>query len=1498
MQTVPADRSASRSRPSFVQERLWLATQRDGEGAAYNLCTAHRLRGALDTDAFGAAIDRVVARHDSLRMRFVRGDEGLVAEVRDDVTIRLERLEAHGVGEDSWSSLVEAIAHDPIDLSTAPLARFVLIELAPEDHILVLVLHHTIADGWSIGVLYDELADHYGAHLQGMHLVDVTPPATFLSHAERERRRFAAGEFDEAIEHWRRRLAGAPDDGLPAADPRPPVQTYRGARVRTRIEPSTTALAEKLARTDHASVFAVLLGLWSALLSRYGAGSDVVVGTPVANRPDRDARDVIGCFANTVALRCDLGGEPTLRDLVVRARERLVADQPHFAAPFERVVEALDAARSADAGVVFQHMLVLLNVPTTKLTLPGIEVDELTVESGSCQFDLSLDVKRRDGGLDLALEYAVDLYDEAMAHQILGHFVILFERFVLDPDTALADVELSAPALEAASSVDEDAHVDAVVRGRRLHELIGARGQADQDDVAVTCGDEHLTYGELDSRARALARKLTALGVGPEQCVGIDICRSVDLAVAVVAVSSAGGAFVPLDPTWPDSRRQVILEETRAVAVLTAGDRAPGTADGPDADRRDADAANRIRVAPRGVHAEAGAATRTSSIRDLAHVFYTSGSTGRPKGVAVEHRSIVNRVAWAVGAYRLTRGDAVLVNAPFTFDPFVWELFAPLMVGGRAVITPDGVAENPRELVALIRDHGVTVGEFVPTLLTRVLDVPAVAACTSLRTVLSGSEAMPPTLPQRFFAALDADLYNVYGPTETAIDSTYWRCVPGDGPARTPIGVPIANTTLHVVDETLAPVPPGVPGEICIGGVGVARGYLHRDAETRERFVPDPFSDDPGARLFRTGDLGRRRSDGVLEFIGRMDDQLSINGMRVEPGEVEHALRSHPDVDEAAVIAGHVVRSDGSSATRLVAFVRSSEFPGGDALRSHLLDRLPRVFVPAEFHGLETLPLDPNGKVDRHRLAELAQTTNRGDDEFVAPRTPREVALYGVWRTVLGIEDFGVTDDFYALGGDSILTLEVASLARDAGLDVSMREVTRWQTIEELARNADEIDPHSSTSQRTGSALAPAQEWFLDRHPVHVEHFNDAVLLELSPSCDLDRFLAAVDTVVASHRELGLCLAEDGTRRQTVGTVPARCPIVEVDLRGVPAPRRDERRAAVAAELHASLDPRTGRLLAGAVFVTDRRRHLFFTMHHLVADAVSWRILLHGISRAYEGQHSVAVGDGQYLDWIERLREHTVAGGFDDDAPIWSAQCGPALPRDHAGANLAGRSAVLRGVLDRATTATVLRHAPLHLGVPVDAVLIAALAGAVQSWSHEDEIAIAMEAHGRDVGVDGSRASEGIGWFTSLYPARIVMPTGASVSEQVRAVAQQLAALPSRGASYGWLRHHHRDAGVRARLAEVPEPELLFNYAGQFDHVNRSNTLFRQLPYAQGPLQAADEERFHLLEINSFVLGGRFHHEWTYAADIHDRSTISSLVHDVESRLGNIASCVPSGAHR
>ncbi|MDB4948389.1 MAG: tycC3 [Gemmatimonadetes bacterium] len=1205
---------------SFAQRRLWLLEQLEPGSGAYNLAGGLRLHGRLDVPALERAVDEIVRRHEALRTRIETRGEQPVQVVAPHAPVHLPKLDVPGAGDDALAALLSEEGARPMDLARGPLFRAMLARVAADDHALIWAVHHAVSDGWSTGVFVGELAALYEAFAANRPSPLPALTMQYGEHAERERRRLSGDGLDREVRWWKDTLEGAPARlELPTDRPRPAVQSYRGASLRFALPAGAAARIDALAQREAATPFMVVMAAFQAVLARWSGQDDVVVGTPIAGRESVEVEPLIGFFANTLALRGDLRGDPTFRALLGRTREAAFGAFEHQALPFERLVEELAPERSLGHAPVFQVMLAFQNVPQGRGAFPGLELSVIARTVQAAKFELSLSLVQDGGEVQGVAEYATDLFDAATVQRLTHHLGTLLDAALAAPGTRLSALPLMGGEELARLTRISAGPAAARAPAATLHGMFEAQAARTPDAAAVTFGGSSLSYAELDARANRIAHLLSARGAGIETPVAIVMERSPEMVAAIYGVLKAGAFYVPVEPEHPAQRIAWMLEDCGASVVLTQHrwiQALPLSADTVALD--DPAALDGLPATPVGPSVDADA---------LAYVIYTSGSTGRPKGAGNTHRGVVNRILWMQETFGLTPVDVVLQKTPFGFDVSVWELFWPLMAGARLAVAEPGAHREPARLSGAIRREEVTTLHFVPSMLHLWIDDGSAAACPSLRRVMSSGEALPADLRDRFLARLPGvELHNLYGPTEAAVDVTWHPCAPGDASPSVPLGRPIANTRIHVLDAAGSPCPIGVPGELFIAGVQVGRGYRGRAALTAERFLPDPFSADPGARTYRTGDRARwvereGSPDGaaVLEYLGRLDFQVKLRGLRIEPGEVEAALTALPSVREA--VAG--VRPGPADGPRLVAWVVPAGRGGIDveALRGALARRLPQHMVPAAFVAMDALPLTGSGKVDRRALPDPGAQAAA----FVRPRTAAEVALAAIWAEVLRRDGIGAGDDFFALGGHSLLATLVVSRVRDRlGVEVPLRALFESPVLADLAARVE------AALRAGGSAGVPplvhvegsdlplsfAQErmWFIDRLGPGAGAYTIAPAVRLTGALHLPALERALGEVVRRHEPLRTAFPErDGRPVQRVAPAEAfHLPILPFDGDDAELSRR-------ATELGAQpFDLERGPLFRAALLRLGEAEHvLLLAMHHAVSDGWSMGILFRELAALY-----------------------------------------------------------------------------------------------------------------------------------------------------------------------------------------------------------------------------------------------------------------------------------------
>jgi amino acid adenylation domain-containing protein len=1008
---------------SFAQQRLWFLEQLEGESASYNISSAVRMIGRLDVPSLRKALNAIVYRHESLRTNFELVDGEPVQIISPPREIEISVVDVRGEPESAVRRLAGEISRRPFDLAQGRLLRVTLFQLAEQDHVLLLIMHHIVSDGWSMGVLFRELGALYEAFVSGRPSPLADLPIQYSDFALWQREWLQGEVLETQLRYWRKQLAGAPALlELPTDRPRPPVQTFNGVCHAIVLPPSLRDSLSELSRNADTTLFMTLLAAFQTMLGRFANQDDVVVGTPIANRTRRETEDLIGFFVNTLVMRTDLSGNPSFRELLGRVREVALQAYAHQDVPFEKLVEELKPERSLGHMPLFQVLFAAQNAPNSGLTLPALELQEFSIDIQTAKFDLSLYTDESSEGLRLIFEYNTDLFDAATIERMSRNFETLLAGIVANPDQRLGNLPLLDEAERHQLLVEwTDTRVDYPFRC--IHELFEEQATKTPDDVAVIFEAEQITFKELDQRANQLAHYLQRHGVGPETVVAICMERSIEMVVALLGTLKAGGAFVPVDPSYPAERVAFLLEDSRASITLTQ-ERVlrtlPVSAAEPvclfiNIDRGQAEIARESTTAP----------VCAATPENAAYVIYTSGSTGTPKGSISPHHASLNRFAWMWREFPFGAGEVCCQKTSLSFGDSIWENFGPLLRGIPLVIIPDEVVKDPRQLVEMLGAHNVTRLVLVPSLLRVLLEqeIDLAQQLPRLKYWTCSGEALPLDLARSFKQRLpEAVMINLYGSSELAADVT---CYEIDAPGQLtgiPIGRPIDNIAAYVLDNAFEPAPVGVCGELYIGGAGLSRGYLDHPELTAERFLPSPFSKEPGARMFRTGDIARYEADGNLEFLGRADHQVKIRGFRVELGEVEARLREHRTVRESVVMA----HEDAPGERRLVAYIVPSVGAKVDhkELRAFVQDKLPEYMIPSVLVELAEFPLTPSGKVNR-RLLPAPEYAAQLKPSYVAPRTEVETLLADIWAEVLRVPRVGINDNFFELGGHSLLAVRL-----------------------------------------------------------------------------------------------------------------------------------------------------------------------------------------------------------------------------------------------------------------------------------------------------------------------------------------------------------------------------------------------------------------------------------------------------------------------------------------
>ncbi|PMB09046.1 non-ribosomal peptide synthetase [Fischerella thermalis CCMEE 5273] len=1512
---------------SLVQERLWLLYQLQPDIPLFNDSILIHVTGKLDSIALEKSLNEIIKRHEILRTTFKIVDTQPIQIIAPTITLKLLILDLQELSKPEQEELVKQIITEQssktFDLTQELLLRCKLIRLKQQEHIILLTMHHIICDGLSRQIFYRELGTLYQAFCDGTAPALPELPIQYADFALWQRQSLDDETYKSQLVYWQQKLENLPPVlALPTDNPRPAVQSLRGARQTLILPQSLTEALKSLSQKEGVTLFMVLLAAFKTLLYRYTGQTDLVVGTPIANRNQIETENLLGCFINTLVLRTNLSNNPSFRELLARVRETTLAAYAHQDLPFEQLVKELQPERTLSHNPLFQTMFVFQDSPLQALELPGLKLTPSIVDSGFAEFDLTLFLEDTKLGLMGALEYSTDLFRADTINRMIGHWQTLLAGIVSHPDENISKLPLLTKFEENQLLVDWNQTTTDYAKDQCIHQLFEAQVERTPNAVAVVFADQQLTYRELNEKANQLAHYLQKLGVQPEVPVGICVERSLEMAIAILAILKAGGAYVPIDPNYPQERVAYILANSQALVLLTQE--------------------KLIKELPEHQTCVVCLDTDWQAIsqesrsnpfsitesENLAYVIYTSGSTGTPKGVLITHKSLVNFTEAAVVEYGLTEGDRVLQFASISFDAAAEEIYPCLTCGGTLVLRTDEMLSDGQTFLQKCQDLKLTVLDLPTAYWQQLMSDIATAHLRlpdSLRLVIIGGEQAQGKQVEIWQNCVGdrQELINTYGPTEATVVATTYKLplAPTDNPSlKIPIGRPIPNAQTYVLDKYLQPVPIGVVGELYISGVGIARGYLNRPDLTADKFIPHPFSNQLGARLYKTGDLVRYRQDGNIEFLGRIDNQVKVRGFRIELGEIESVLSQHPAVREVVVLA----REEKAGNKRLVAYIVpnkqsrgqedliagsdrfQSEIPKQETqdldnsnihhsalshdLRNFVKEKLPEYMIPAAFVFLEVMPLTPNGKVNLQALPAPEQQTPEIASAFIAPETTVEKQLATIWAQVLGREKVGIKDNFFALGGDSILSLQVVSKAREAGLKLTPKQIFQYQTIAELVAVVSTTETIIAVEQGivTGTVpLTPIQHWFFARNLRFPHHYNQAVLLEPKQPLDITCLEKAVQGLLQHHDALRLRFVKGESGWQQVNAdVDGVVPLVQRDFSALPQTQQKQVIADAANELQASLNLSEGPLLRVALFhLGCNQQRLLIVIHHLAVDGVSWRILLEDLQRSYEQiccsqRIQLASKTTSFKQWAEQLQAYAQADAFKQELNYWQQELQQpiaSLPVDFPGGeNTMAKAQIVSVALSPEETQALLQEVPQAYNTQINDVLLTALAQTFAQWQGMDCLLVDLEAHGREAFSESIDLSRTVGWFTAVFPVVLKVSPNSHPGEALKTVKEQLRRIPNQGVGYGILRYLRGDE-VAQVLQALPQAEVAFNYLGQFDQSLSSSSLFQFAPESSGRVYSPQETLPYLLEINGMVSAGQLRLEWSFSQQIYQSATVEKL---------------------
>ncbi|MBP5974477.1 amino acid adenylation domain-containing protein [Brasilonema sp. CT11] len=1486
---------------SFAQERLWFLDQLDPGNASYNIFSALQLDGQLNITALTRAIQEIQQRHEVLRTTFKVIDGVPFQVIASTAALTLPIIELDKMApEEQFARIQRQISEEarkPFDLSTDSLVRVSLLKLAKHSHVLQITVHHIIADVWSVGIFIQELSALYKAFCQGEPSPLPDLPIQYADFAEWQRQWLSGEVLESQLDYWKQQLAGAPALlELPTDRPRPPVQAFRGSSETFELSAELTQQLKHLSQHSGATLFMTLQAAFALLLSRYSQQENIVVGSPIANRNRQEIEPLIGFFVNTLVLRTHLGGNPTFRELLQQVRQMTLNAYAHQDLPFEQLVEVLQPERSLSHHPLFQVMFVLQNAVIGTLELPGLTLKPLEQKRIIAKFDLTLSMQEIESGLVGSWEYNTDLFEADTIRRMMGHFQTLLEGIVSNPEQPVGQLPLLTEAERHQLLVEWNQTAANYPQDKCIHQLFEEQVERTPNAVAVVFEDSVLTYRELNTRANQLAHYLQKLSVEPEILVGLCVERSLEMVIGLLGILKAGGAYVPIDPTYPGKRKVFILEDTQMPLLLTQQRLAQDIpTDQTKVIYLDTDwqtiAQERIE----------NPVSQTTAL-NLAYVIYTSGSTGKPKGTLIPHRGLVNYLNWCVQAYTVEQGSGTLVHSSLAFDLTITSLFSPLLVGCSVELLPenqgiDALCNTLRQKsnLSLIKITPAHLELFAQQL------SPYEAAGRTRALVIGGENLTANNIAFWQNFAPNTILFNEYGPTETVVGCCIYQVPTGQHHSGSiPIGQPIVNTQLYVLDQHGQPVPIGVAGELHIGGVGLARGYLNQPDLSTAKFIPNPFNDEPGQRLYKTGDLARYRSDSTLEYLGRIDDQVKIRGFRIELGEIETVLGEYPKVREAVIIAHEDVLGNKHLVAYLVADEHSA--PSNSEIRCFLKEKLPEYMVPSAFVVLDALPLSPNGKVNRQALSapkgELAQ-----DEGLVAPRTPTEEIIANIFASVLGLQQVGVHNNFFELGGHSLLATQVVSRLRQIfQVEIPLRTLFEALTVAELDQAISAMllttrslvvppmEPRPRDTEALPLSWAQERLWFLNQLEGSSPTYNVPAAVQITGQLNVVALEQALSELVQRHEVLRTTFGTvNGTPVQAIA-LPRAITIPLIDLQALPSVEQTTQvKHLVMQEAQRPFDLATGPLLRVTILQLGENSHLLLvTMHHIICDAWSIGVFIQELSTLYQTFVSGASCTLpelpiQYADFAQWQRQCLSGEVLESELNYWKQHLAGApalleLPTDRHRPPVQGFRGSTETFELSAELTKQLKHLSQQSGATLFMTLQTAFVILLSRLSGQDDILIGTPIANRN----RQEIESLIGFFVNTLVLRTQIqgnPSFSKLLSQVRQVALDAYA--------------HQDVPFE-QVVEALQPERNLSHSPLFQVMFVwQNTPMRKLELpgltltslSMSSVTAKFDLTLSMQEIESGLVGS-----WEYNTDLFEPDTIRRMMGHFQTLLEGIVS--------
>jgi amino acid adenylation domain-containing protein/non-ribosomal peptide synthase protein (TIGR01720 family) len=1481
---------------SYQQQRLWFLDQLDPMNSSYNIPVSIKIKGKLNLDFVNEAVNTILTRHEILRS-YIETIEGQplikIVEIDD---YKIEILDLTNKDREQVYSLSQKIFSEPFSLKEYPLFRIKILKTNTDEYLLLFVIHHIISDGWSGGIFINEFATIYSGLIQNVKIDLPKLDIQYVDFANWQREYLSKTVFEDQLKYWESKLSNVPSLlELPLDKPRPAVQTFNGRTKRFRLSEDLSRRINELSKTKNVTPFMILIAAFNVLLSKYSHQNDICIGTPVANRNHQTIENLIGFFVNTLVIRTNLSNNPSISGLLDSVKETSLEAFSNQDVPFEKIVDSLDIERSVSHTPVFQVMFTFQNLLQNKIELPYLELETVEPDSNISKFDMSLTMTEAENSILVGTwEYNTDIFYDSTIDRMLEHFQIILDEFVSNTSQKINEIQIISEN-EKYLLLDKWNNTDYNYPQSLLHKMFEKEVNNNPNKIAVEYEGKTITYNLLNKKSNKLANYLMQNNVALETIVGIYMQPSIETIVAILAVLKSGGAYLPLDPKYPESRIKYMIEDSNVQIILTeekfeqnlAGLESITYSIDKDENRifEENDILINIKQHP----------------TNLAYVIYTSGSTGKPKGVACTHDGVVNHI------YDFVKREAIIDDVKgslwtsLNFDVSIYEIFHTLSHGGELHIIPDEIRSNGEELFSWLSEHKITNAYLPPFLLEDFGEwLETTSNDSSLKTLLVGVEPIKLKVLSKIKEKIPGILIvNGYGPTETTINSTAYEFIETtESNEITPIGKPIINTKIYLLDKYFNPVPIGIPGELYIATKAMSRGYVNNSATTAERFLPNPFSKLHGERLYKTGDLAKYTLDGNIKFVGRSDFQVKLRGFRVELGEIESLLNSHKDINQSVVI----IREDKPNVKKLVAYF-TSDNPDlqNEDLEQYLSKSLPDYMMPNFFVRMDKIPLTPNSKIDRKSLPEPKVTDTISTEEYVEPQTEKEIILAGVWQEILGFEKIGSNDNFFKLGGDSIVAIQMIAKAKQKGLQITPVQIFQNQILQKLALVAKEVEIVSAEQGIVNgiAPLTPIQKYFFENNFSEPNHWNQSIFLKITETLSEEKLKDAVKLLLLHHDELRVKFEYVNNKwQQNILEAIEEIPFEVVDLTNTSSVQIKEKIENINFKVQASLDITSGNVIKVVYYkINENESRILIVVHHLVIDGVSWRILIEDLITSYNlltanKEVILPAKTTSFKEWSEFINNYVTSEKIIEEKSFWltlSEKQFPEIEKDfNSNDNLEDSLFSESLVIDAEETNYLLKSIHETYNTQINDILLSALFIAYNKWKGKRQLLVHMEGHGREELSHKYDVSRTIGWFTALFPISLDMADAIEIGDIIKLVKENLRSIPNKGIGFGILRYLSPDTELQSKLKIFDDVQLMFNYLGQFDQTVPENTPFTIAEENKGVERGIKNKRISLIDVTAAVSQGVMSINISASKNQFKQESLKLFLENIKEALQNI----------